>query len=112
MDRLMDTFSTTTFALRCTSVLAWREIVRFFRQRSRVVASIGTPLVFWLLFGAGLSQSFRLGGGAGPLRAGDFQKIADCVPVGHEFYCANIINECANILMVIRFLHNYTGVGA
>jgi len=67
MNRLMDTPSTTTFALRCTSVLAWREIVRFFRQRSRVVASIGTPLVFWLLFGAGLSQSFRLGGGAGPL---------------------------------------------
>ena len=38
--------------------LAWREIVRFFRQRNRIVGSIGTPLVFWLLFGAGLSARF------------------------------------------------------
>ena len=52
-------------ALRAAGGLAWREIVRFFRQRSRIVGSIGTPLVFWLLFGAGLSQSFRLGGPAG-----------------------------------------------
>jgi ABC-2 type transport system permease protein len=44
--------------------LAWREIIRFFRQRNRIVGSIGTPLVFWLLFGAGLSGSFRLGAGA------------------------------------------------
>lgn len=43
------------------AALAWREIVRFFRQRSRIVASIGTPLVFWLLFGAGLAGSFRIG---------------------------------------------------
>jgi ABC-2 type transport system permease protein len=50
--------------LRAAWALAWREIVRFFRQRSRIVGSIGTPLVFWLLFGAGLSQSFRLGGSA------------------------------------------------
>ena len=47
--------------LAAARALAWREIVRFFRQRSRVVGSIGTPLVFWLLFGAGLSRSFRIG---------------------------------------------------
>ncbi|MCU0878943.1 MAG: ABC transporter permease [Pirellulaceae bacterium] len=45
--------------------LAWREIVRFFRQRNRIIGSIGTPLVFWLLFGAGLSGSFRMGTGTG-----------------------------------------------
>jgi ABC-2 type transport system permease protein len=56
---------TPASALRAAGGLAWREIVRFFRQRSRIVGSIGTPLVFWLLFGAGLSQSFRLGGPAG-----------------------------------------------
>jgi ABC-2 type transport system permease protein len=44
--------------------LAWREIIRFFRQRNRIIGSIGTPLVFWLLFGAGLSGSFRVGSGA------------------------------------------------
>jgi ABC-2 type transport system permease protein len=49
---------------RAALSLAWREIVRFFRQRSRIVGSIGTPLVFWLLFGAGLSGSFRVGAGA------------------------------------------------
>jgi ABC-2 type transport system permease protein len=46
------------------AALAAREIVRFFRQRSRIIGSIGTPLVFWLLFGAGLSGSFRVGTGA------------------------------------------------
>jgi len=50
--------------LLAAGALTWREIVRFFRQRSRIVGSIGTPLVFWLLFGAGLSQSFRMGGPA------------------------------------------------
>lgn len=48
---------------RAARALAWREVVRFFRQRSRIVGSIGTPLVFWLLFGAGLSGSFRIGAG-------------------------------------------------
>ena len=42
--------------------LCWREIVRFFRQRGRVVGSLGTPLLFWLLFGAGLDRWFRLPG--------------------------------------------------
>jgi ABC-2 type transport system permease protein len=51
--------------LAAAGSLAWREIVRFFRQRNRIVGSIGTPLVFWLLFGTGLSSSFRLGEGAG-----------------------------------------------
>jgi ABC-2 type transport system permease protein len=48
---------------QAAGALAWREIIRFFRQRSRIVGSIGTPLVFWLLFGAGLSGSFRVGSG-------------------------------------------------
>ena len=41
-------------------VLSWREFVRFFRQRNRVVAAIGTPLLCWLLFGTGLHQSFQV----------------------------------------------------
>ncbi len=52
--------------LAAARALAWREIVRFYRQRNRIVGSIGTPLVFWLLFGTGLSQSFRMGGEGGP----------------------------------------------
>src|SRR2546423_5133515 len=55
----------TSVALNAAFALAWREIIRFFRQRNRIVGSIGTSLVFWLLFGAGLSSSFRLDAGAG-----------------------------------------------
>lgn len=40
--------------------LAQREMVRFFRQRNRVIGALGQPLLFWLLFGAGLGPSFRL----------------------------------------------------
>ena len=37
--------------------LWWREMVRFFRQRDRVMGALGTPLVFWLLLGSGLGKS-------------------------------------------------------
>lgn len=36
-----------------------REIVRFLRQRSRVVGALVQPLLFWLLLGGGLRASFR-----------------------------------------------------
>ncbi len=42
--------------------LSRREITRFFRQRNRVIGALGQPLLFWLLFGAGLQRSFRVGG--------------------------------------------------
>lgn len=45
--------------------LAWRELVRFFRQRHRVIASVGQPVIFWLLFGAGWGPSFNLADSAG-----------------------------------------------
>ena len=38
--------------------LAWRELVRFFRQRTRVIGALGQPVLFWVLFGAGLHGSF------------------------------------------------------
>ncbi len=46
--------------LRASASLAWREILRFFRQPNRIVGSIGTPVLFWLLFGMGLKHSFSL----------------------------------------------------
>ncbi|MCB9950531.1 MAG: ABC transporter permease [Planctomycetaceae bacterium] len=42
--------------------LAQREIVRFLRQRSRLIGAIGQPLIFWILFGAGLHGTFQLQG--------------------------------------------------
>jgi ABC-2 type transport system permease protein len=44
--------------------LCGRELVRFFRQRNRVVGAILQPVIFWLLFGAGLGQSFHMPGAA------------------------------------------------
>ena len=51
-------------AWRAAWTLCVREIVRFFRQRNRIIGSIGTPVMFWLLFGAGLSRTFVLPDGA------------------------------------------------
>jgi ABC-2 type transport system permease protein len=39
--------------------LALRELVRFFRQRTRVIGALGQPIIFWVLFGTGLQSSFR-----------------------------------------------------
>jgi ABC-2 type transport system permease protein len=44
-----------------------REMVRFVRQRDRVVGALVTPVVFWLLLGAGLGRSFATEGKAGYL---------------------------------------------
>ena len=45
--------------------LWWREIVRFYRQTSRVIGVLASPLVFWLVIGSGFGTSFRSGGGPG-----------------------------------------------
>jgi ABC-2 type transport system permease protein len=45
--------------------LWWREIVRFYRQKSRVIGVLASPLVFWVVIGSGFGTSFRSGGGAG-----------------------------------------------
>ena len=45
--------------------LWWREIVRFYRQRARVVGVIASPLLFWIVIGSGFGSSFRSGGSAG-----------------------------------------------
>lgn len=44
-------------------VSLWRrEVVRFVRQRSRVIGALAAPIVFWLLIGSGLRNSFRMSG--------------------------------------------------
>src|ERR1700678_3830319 len=45
--------------------LWWREVVRFYRQRSRVVGVIASPLLFWVVIGSGFGTSFRSGSAAG-----------------------------------------------
>src|SRR5450432_4049664 len=45
--------------------LWWREVVRFYRQKARVVGVIASPVLFWLVIGSGFGTSFRSGDGAG-----------------------------------------------
>lgn len=51
--------------LAVIGALCRRELVRFFRQRNRVVGALGQPLVFWILFAAGLGPTFRMTGSDG-----------------------------------------------
>lgn len=48
--------------LAAVRVLTARDVKRFFRQKSRVVGALAQPVLFWLLIGAGMGQSFRLPG--------------------------------------------------
>ena len=49
-----------------------REIVRFYRQPSRVVGALAPPVLFWLLIGSGLAPSFRPAQSAGASAAGGY----------------------------------------
>ena len=46
--------------LLASATLWQRELVRFFRQKSRIVGALGSPVVFWLLLGSGVGTSFSL----------------------------------------------------
>jgi len=48
------------------SISLWRrELVRFYRQRSRVLGVIVSPVLFWVVIGAGFGTSFRSSGAGG-----------------------------------------------
>jgi ABC-2 type transport system permease protein len=40
-----------------------REVVRFYRQRARVVGVIASPVLFWIVIGSGFGRSFSSGAG-------------------------------------------------
>lgn len=52
---------------RAVAALWQRELVRFYRQRDRVVGALLTPVVFWLLLGLGLGRSFQSASAPGGL---------------------------------------------
>lgn len=56
-------------------VLCRREVTAFFRQRSRVVAAIVTPLFLWLMLGMGMGNSFKWEFGGGDFLAYFFPGI-------------------------------------
>jgi len=41
-----------------TATLWQREMVRFLRQRHRIIGALATPIIFWLLLGFGLDKVF------------------------------------------------------
>ena len=45
--------------IRVIHALAFRELIRFFRQPQRVIGTVAQPLLFWLFLGAGMGGSFR-----------------------------------------------------
>ena len=45
--------------------LWWREIVRFYRQRTRVIGVIASPILFWIAIGSGFGSSFHSDAGGG-----------------------------------------------
>jgi len=47
---------------RPAMALCRRELVRFLRQRNRILGALATPIVFWLLIGAGMGHSYHAPG--------------------------------------------------
>ena len=46
-------------------VLLVRDVVRFFRQPSRVVGALAQPILFWFVIGSGFAGSFWVEGAQG-----------------------------------------------
>lgn len=53
------TSDSVTFSLTPALSLWQREVVRFYRNRSRVIGVIASPLLFWIVIGSGFGTSFR-----------------------------------------------------
>ena len=56
---------TTTSVFLPAVSLWWREVVRFYRQKTRVVGVIASPIVFWIVIGSGFGTSFRSANASG-----------------------------------------------
>lgn len=50
---------------RVVSVLWRRDLILFFRQKSRIAGTLIQPLLFWIAIGSGMSPTFRLGADGG-----------------------------------------------
>jgi len=54
--------STLKVSIWTAAYTLWlREIVRFYRQKARVVGVIASPLLFWFVLGSGFAHSFHSG---------------------------------------------------
>ena len=64
--------------LRAIYIVWYRDLLRFWRDRARIVASLAQPLLFLVVFGTGLSSS--LGGAFGGSGAGSLSYIQFMYP--------------------------------
>jgi len=55
----MNTTNTTNRFWLPVWTLAVREVVRFLRQKTRLIGAFGQPVIFWVLFGSGFQSTFR-----------------------------------------------------
>jgi daunorubicin resistance ABC transporter membrane protein len=61
--------SALAYDLATVLVLARRDLVRFFRQPSRLLGALGQPVIFWLVIGSGFAGTFRMPGSDVPYLA-------------------------------------------
>ena len=61
-------------SLKAIYVMWYRDVLRFKRERARIIASFAQPIVWLALFGTGLAPSMLLGGGAAEGRL-DYMKF-------------------------------------
>jgi ABC-2 type transport system permease protein len=50
---------------RAVYIIWYRDVIRYWRDRTRFVASFAQPVLYLLIFGTGLASSFRSAGGSG-----------------------------------------------
>ncbi len=50
------------YDLATARVLWRRDLIRFFRQPSRLAGALGQPILFWLIIGSGMAGTFRMPG--------------------------------------------------
>jgi ABC-2 type transport system permease protein len=58
---LMTTLGSFSHHILVIRSLWWREMVRFFRQRNRVIGALATPVLFWVFLGSGVGKTFQSG---------------------------------------------------
>jgi ABC-2 type transport system permease protein len=51
--------------LRGAYIIWYRDVLRYWRDRTRIVAALGQPILYLFIFGTGLSTAFAVGRGAG-----------------------------------------------
>ncbi|WP_242338733.1 MULTISPECIES: ABC transporter ATP-binding protein/permease [Anaeromyxobacter] len=82
------------FDLATVAVLARRDLVRFFRQPSRLVGALGQPVIFWLVIGSGFGETFRMPGSSVPYLAYFFPGVVLMVVLfASIFTTASVIED-------------------